>query len=408
MSTAGTDRWGVQGDQSTDSALKPQDTNLASVACNDYSNLKGSLQGTSHYDPAASSNAPLDITINDAGYGDGPQINGANDPFEVLCGPLINFKSMTGLHSGGPTWHGTVLIVTKPGKGHPQLSLKCLSLTRADQGWTTNGYEIDSCGGGGSLLSSGNQRSIHGTQLYEDPAKAFWRFDLELPLQEFEARWEYKMPHTRHVSVAGPPESSPHTFVVPGLSQSMRIMFHSCNGFSVGTDEAAWSGPVLWNDVLRVHEKKPFHVMIGGGDQIYNDNVRVDGPLRAWTEIRNPRRRRDYPFDAKMRNECDEFYFQNYIKWFSTEPFASANHQIPQINIWDDHGKPSSKKLCFVAKEPWTDIIDGFGSYTDHFMNCAVFRGIGGVAFKCKIHNYIMKHMSSGTTFSNSSIKITY
>lgn len=24
-------------------------------------------------------------------------------------------------------------------------------------------------------------------------------------------------------------------------------------------------------------------------------------------------------------------------------------------------------------------------------MNCAVFRGIGGVAFKCKIHDYIMK-----------------
>lgn len=39
--------------------------------------------------------------------------------------------------------------------------------------------------------------------------------------------------------------------------------------------------------------------------------------------------------------------------------------QIPQVNIWDDH-----------------DIIDGFGSYTDHFMNCAVFRGIGGIAHK--------------------------
>jgi len=35
------------------------------------------------------------------------------------------------------------------------------------------------------------------------------------------------------------------------------------------------------------------------------------------------------------------------------------------VNIWDDH-----------------DIIDGFGSYTDHFMKCAVFRGIGGVAHK--------------------------
>ena len=38
---------------------------------------------------------------------------------------------------------------------------------------------------------------------------------------------------------------------------------------------------------------------------------------------------------------------------------------IPQVNIWDDH-----------------DIIDGFGSYTDGFMKCHVFRGIGGIAHK--------------------------
>ena len=131
----------------------------------------------------------------------------------------------------------------------------------------------------------------------------------------------------------------------------MRIMFHSCNGFSVGTDEEAWSGPALWNDVLRVHEAKPFHVMIGGGDQIYNDGVRVTGPLRSWTEIANPKKRRDFEFKEELRAACDDFYFKNYVRWFSTEPFASANAQIPQINIWDDH-----------------DIIDGFGSYTDHFM----------------------------------------
>lgn len=402
MATAGIDRWRGEGDQSIDGAFMPQDTKLASATSNGYSDTTGNRQGASHHDPQASSNAPLDVTITATGSGDEPQMNGADDPFEVLCGPLLNYKSMSSVHSGAPSWHGTVLIVTKPGKGHPHLSLRFLGLAHGDQGWKSNGHESDSHSEGGSLLSSRHQRSIRGTLLYEDPAKAFWRFDLELPLQEFEARWKYNIPHTRYVSAVGLPKSSAHIFVVPGCSQSMRIMFHSCNGFSVGIDEEAWSGPALWNDVLRVHEKKPFHVMVGGGDQIYNDNVRVDGPLRAWTEIGNPRRRREYPFDAKMRNECDEFYFQNYIKWFSTEPFASANHQIPQINIWDDHGKSSCRKPFFVAKELWADIIDGFGSYTDHFMNCAVFRGIGGVAFKCKIHNSTMKkHMSSGTIFSN-------
>jgi phosphodiesterase/alkaline phosphatase D-like protein len=104
---------------------------------------------------------------------------------------------------------------------------------------------------------------------------------------------------------------------------------------------------------------------IGGGDQIYNDGVRVDGPLQEWTSIANPKKRRDFLFGAVLRQKCDDYYFDNYVRWYGTEPFKGANGTIPQLNIWDDH-----------------DIIDGFGSYTDHFMRCAVFRGIGGVAHK--------------------------
>ena len=38
-----------------------------------------------------------------------------------------------------------------------------------------------------------------------------------------------------------------------------------------------------------------------------------------------------------------------------------------------------------------TDIIDGFGSYTDHFMKCPVFRGIGAISYKyyCLFQHHI-------------------
>jgi hypothetical protein len=123
--------------------------------------------------------------------------------------------------------------------------------------------------------------------------------------------------------------------------------------------------------------------MIGGGDQIYNDSIRVKGPLKEWTAIGNPKKRRDYLFDEDLRNRCDKYYFENYVRWYSTEPFAAANSQIPQINIWDDH-----------------DIIDGFGSYTDHFMRCAVFRGLGGVSFKyyCLFQHHTAPPVSTFTT----------
>lgn len=130
--------------------------------------------------------------------------------------------------------------------------------------------------------------------------------------------------------------------------------------------------------------------MIGGGDQIYNDSVRVSGPLQEWTSIGNPKKRRDFPFDENLREQCDKFYFENYARWYSTEPFASANAQIPQINIWDDH-----------------DIIDGFGSYTDHFMRCAVFRGIGGVSFKyyCLFQHHTAPPVSTFTTDAPSTME---
>lgn len=149
-------------------------------------------------------------------------------------------------------------------------------------------------------------------------------------------------------------------------------------------------GPALWNDVLRTHQKRPFHVMIGGGDQIYNDSVRVKGPLKEWTDISNPSKRRDFPFSEDLRNRCDKYYFENYLRWYGMEPFASANSQIPQINIWDDH-----------------DIIDGFGSYTDHFMRCAVFRGIGGVSFKyyCLFQHHTAPPVSTFTTDAPSTME---
>jgi hypothetical protein len=32
---------------------------------------------------------------------------------------------------------------------------------------------------------------------------------------------------------------------------------------------------------------------IGGGDQIYNDGIRVAGPLNRWSNIANPKKRKE-------------------------------------------------------------------------------------------------------------------
>ena len=341
-----------EGDHAIDGAFKFQDTKLARAAGETKSSVTNNLQGAPPNGPPADSTDGLEqVTNTEAGYGNGPSISTTSNDIEVLCGPLLNYKSLRNTQSNTPVWHGTVLIVTKPGKRQPQLQLKFANFVRDADGSRQRSADGNNDHGNGDLTAALKERSIQGIKLYADPVKTFWRFDLDLPLQESEARWEYTIPRMFYTSGVIPRASSSYIFVVPGVSQSMRIMFHSCNGFSVGTDENAWSGPALWNDVLRVHEQRPFHVMIGGGDQIYNDGVRVAGPLRAWTDISNPKKRREYPFDRKLRDDCDLYYFNNYIKWFSTEPFASANHQIPQVNVWDDHGNTTKEYLCIIITD---------------------------------------------------------
>ncbi|KAI1352264.1 hypothetical protein F5Y01DRAFT_280415 [Xylaria sp. FL0043] len=314
---------------------------------------KGTTNGASHQ-PIVIGDA--DGQVDDAGSHDGK---------EVICGPLLNYRRME-----GNTWYGSVLVVIKGGGKtqpfQPTLHLGRVKLGSDQSGLVSNGGTADAAEGA-PRNGSDPSRSDHGTDvdgicLYSDPRATFWNFPITCDMGAAETKWAYSISEVRYKSATKPRTNH---FFVPAIDESMRIMFHSCNGFSVGTDEEAWSGPALWNDVARNHARKPFHVMIGGGDQIYNDGIRVSGPLREWTAIGNPKKRKDYRFPEALRKACDNYYLNNYIRWYSTEPFATANGQIPQLNIWDDH-----------------DIIDGFGSYVHEFMKCDVFRGIGGTAHK--------------------------
>ncbi|EGX90482.1 transcription factor btf3, putative [Cordyceps militaris CM01] len=303
-----------------------------------------SRHAVSHPHPdAAAAQAHIDGVAPQGLNGDGPVSSG--DSSEVVCGPLLNYCHMQDGH-----WEGSVLIVLNGG-GKKQGPVPVLSLQRAG-----------ARGQAGAEAAGAPVKQISGFRLYSDPRNTFWRFDITVPMEPTEVQYAYEFPGLRF---SNPEKPQVNRFSVPAAGESMRLMFHSCNGFSVGTDEEAFSGTPLWKDVLRKHEAAPFHVMLGGGDQIYNDGIRVSGPLRPWTDISNPKKRRDFPFSEQLRAECDDYYLKNYLRWYNTAPFAIANGQIPQVNIWDDH-----------------DIIDGFGSYVNDFMTCDVFRGIGGTAHK--------------------------
>jgi hypothetical protein len=174
----------------------------------------------------------------------------------------------------------------------------------------------------------GKVREIPGVRLHAERGVTFWRFNLEIELGATQERIAYRI--NRGPAIG---------FWVPAKDETMNMMFHSCNGFSLSVDSTQFCGPdPMWRDVLNNHQTRPFHVMIGGGDQIYNDAAMRDTVLfKQWTESRNPLQKHNAPFSDELQNELEQFYLDRYSMWFSQGMFGMANSQIPMINIWDDH-----------------------------------------------------------------------
>jgi hypothetical protein len=170
------------------------------------------------------------------------------DGREVRCGPLLNYRRME-----NGVWHGSVLLVVKGGIIEEEF-IPVLLLQKAANRNARGEIIHDQ----NFVAESAKYTKIIGVRLYSDPRNIFWRFSLAVPMEELEMQMAYRIPGLRFVLDG---KTDRQQFYIPSINESMRIMFHSCNGFSVGTDEAAWSGPALWNDVQRVHRKTPFHVM---------------------------------------------------------------------------------------------------------------------------------------------------
>lgn len=169
---------------------------------------------------------------------------------------------------------------------------------------------------------------VRGHRLHIQNGVTFWRFNLEVELGSEQARIAYSINRSPAIG-----------FWVPARGQSMNLMFYSCNGFSTSVDPNIFSGPdPLWRDVLNNHQRRPFHCMLGGGDQIYNDGAMWQTQhFQNWLAIKHPGRKHEADFSPEMEEELDRFYLDHYAMWFSQGLFGLANSQIPMVNMWDDH-----------------------------------------------------------------------
>ncbi|CAK9441626.1 uncharacterized protein LODBEIA_P54940 [Lodderomyces beijingensis] len=206
------------------------------------------------------------------------------------------------------------------------------------------------------------------TVYHEEGDYTFYRFAIHLTMAEYEQKVEYYI--NNHFKKS-------FQFFIPSYHESMNVISYSCNGFSLACDAEQYKSS-LWLDVLAKHSKQHYHVMLGGGDQIYCDAVKLHSKkLQEWLSMSNPIRKHSMPADEETIAELEKFYLNHYMDWYGKgfwvgkhssvqeSLFPLTMSQIPSVNIYDDH-----------------DIIDGFGSYSDATMRAPIFSKVGNVAYK--------------------------
>lgn len=266
---------------------------------------------------------------------------------DIRCGPTLR---LLGTHEDGANYRGSVMIVTKDEgtNADPKVTFVKAPLNpQSDTDFETGEFP--------------------GKTYHQEAGYTFWRFEIDLLLGPVEQKVRYSIN-----------DAIEYEFFLPTADQPMNIVSYSCNGFSLATVTSAYKGS-LWFDVIRNHyTENRYHVMLGGGDQLYCDGIKnASDVFQKWLSEKNPIKKHTQKMTDEMQASFDDFYLNEYLSWFgkgfwvgkngstlqSLFPFAMAS--IPSLNIFDDH-----------------DIIDGFGSYHDSTMNTDMFKGVGTTAYK--------------------------
>ncbi|KAH7107375.1 hypothetical protein BKA62DRAFT_683171 [Auriculariales sp. MPI-PUGE-AT-0066] len=330
-----------------------------------------------------------------------PSIPRMDPHLQFMAGPLLRFDTI----ENGDTWLGACMIVTADSgsvyEPAPFLNIQWDPSARTPVNSVVNGSRIshssNATGNGAkespsapeglaphpsdafpsvlAPISGSNFNGVTGLQghssvhqnlrvvgqeiwFYEGRSTSFtfWRFMIRIPLSDQDMTIQYQVNN-----------GLPMDFHVPGKDQDMRVAAYSCNGFSAGVNSDDFRGPgfssgydPVWMDLLEQHSTSPFHVLVGGGDQLYCDSIVREPELQGWVTHKDAFHKQEHEVTDELRTAVDRFYFSHYCTSFRAGAFARANSSIPMLNMLDDH-----------------DLIDGFGSYPDALQMAPVFKHIG-------------------------------
>lgn len=99
----------------------------------------------------------------------------------------------------------------------------------------------------------------------------------------------------------------------------------------------------MWIDLLEKHSEAPFHVLVGGGDQLYCDrlvllllgntlisttiSIMREADMQDWVKLK-PEEKKNHPITEEIAFVVDRFYFNHYCQSFRRGAFARANSSM--------------------------------------------------------------------------------
>ncbi|MFP2925358.1 alkaline phosphatase D family protein [Pyxidicoccus sp. 3LG] len=183
-------------------------------------------------------------------------------------------------------------------------------------------------------------------------AGVLWKWTVALPRRDAQQRVAYRF-EAPDGTPGLPGVDDVKDVVVPAKGALPRAAFFSCNGAS---DARTWNSVMrmkrpygCWEDMKAQHDAAGggFHLLIGGGDQVYADILWDKNPdLEEFRELALERK-----FYHALPPGFHEDMLAGYValyceRWGGRAGIATLLSRVPGVYTWDDH-----------------DIFDGWGSH---------------------------------------------
>ena len=237
----------------------------------------------------------------------------------------------------------------------------------ATQQWNLNALVVADAAPG-DLSVTGQPGTSKPEILWKNGKPAAYRYTFSLTLQAVPSSATYK--------VAG----KSNQIALPPVNASPTMAYASCNGFSsLKLKKSTKDANAVWKKMAAQHAKKPYHLLLLGGDQVYADEMwEIDGPMKEWA---------DRPWDdgnaapapPAMRKWLDDYFFNLYTDRWAQPEVAAMFASIPTVAMWDDH-----------------DLTDGWGSYPKERQTSAVYGALWTSA--CKAFAVFQQHLADDET----------